>query len=136
MILQTVNVSIAASQVLGGAPVPRGTAVFTLTRADIDGGVVVPQQARVTLDQNGEAVAQLWPNARGTQGSQYRVELYAYGGELLFTGIATVPNQAVALHDVLTLTPATLDSAAASALAAQNAALAARTAANLILVGL
>lgn len=135
MALPTVAVAIATSILLGG-PLPLGRVEFELTRADVAGAIVVPQKQTVYLAADGTASVALWPTALGTQSSQYRVCVYSQEGQLQASGFATVPNAPCNLHDVLTLTPAALDSTTTSAIAAQAAVVNARSYANLVLVGL
>src|SRR4051794_37569734 len=115
MTLTTVPVSIIANQITG-APMALGSAHFELTGPDIDGSVVVPAGADVALDVNGLGTANLWPNARGVNGTQYRVLLSDASGNLQYSGLATVPASACALHAVLQVVapPKVSDAQAAS----------------------
>jgi hypothetical protein len=102
MPLTTVTVSIAAHLVVGNA-LPNGRVRFELTAPDVDGGIVVPQAASVSLDVNGEGSIALWPNSRGTQGTQYRVEIYDRKNRLQESALATVPQANCDLHDIIDL---------------------------------
>jgi hypothetical protein len=125
MPLTTVTVSIAAFQVIGSA-LPNGRVRFELTAADIDDGIVVPMATTVELAADGTGTVELWPNSRGTQGTQYRVMVYSQKGDLQEAALATVPETACNLHDILSLEPpASVDDAQAAALAAQAYAAAA-----------
>ncbi|MDB5966701.1 MAG: hypothetical protein JWQ72_3201 [Polaromonas sp.] len=135
MALPLIPVAIATQTILGAA-LANGYATFELTRADVYAGFVVPQQQTVQLAADGTGSAQFFPNVLCTQQTQYLVKLYSWQGVLQLTGYATLPNAPCNLHDVLTLTPATLDAATLTAIAAQAAAVAARSYANLVLVGL
>lgn len=119
MPISTVTVVISAHLITGG-PLPLGRVNFELTGIDIDSGFVAPAPTGVALDASGAGSIELWPNASGTQGTQYRVELVNAAGELQFTGLATVPATDCNLHDILSLqAPATVDDATAAKLAAQ-----------------
>lgn len=126
MPLTTVTVTIAAHLVVGSA-LPNGRVRFELTAPDVDGGIVVPQAASVSLDVNGEGSIELWPNSLGTQGTQYRVTVKSRnGGDLLYSGLATVPETNCNLHEIMSLAPpAVVDDAEAAATAAQASAAAA-----------
>jgi hypothetical protein len=100
MTVSTVTVSIAVSQITGVA-LPAGRVRFELTAADIDGAIVAPASTNVVLDASGNATAALWPNALGTQSTQYRVTISNSSGELQYNGLATIPNANCNLHDVL-----------------------------------
>lgn len=127
MPLTTVTVSIAALQVVGSA-LPYGRVRFELTAADIDDGIVVPMAQSVSLGADGTGTIELWPNSRGTQGTQYRVMIYSRSGDLQESELATVPETDCNLHDILELqAPAVVDDAQAAATAAQGYAAAAST---------
>lgn len=114
MPLTTVTVSIAALQVVGSA-LPYGRVRFELTAADVDGGIVVPMAASVTLGADGTGTIELWPNSRGTQGTQYRVMVYSRKGVLQDSALATVPTSDCNLHDILSLdAPAVVSNALVS----------------------
>lgn len=102
MTISTVTVSIAANMITGAA-LPYGRVVFELTAADIDASIIAPAPTTVTLDANGVGTIALWPNAAGTQGTQYRVTIYSQGGDLQFCGLATVPESNCNLYAVLNL---------------------------------
>lgn len=54
--------------------------VAKLTHADTDAGAVVPDRVvRGASDLAGECLLDLWPNARGTTGSQYQVSVIRNG---------------------------------------------------------
>lgn len=91
MITRTVNVLVEDQN---GVPYADAiiTAVLDRTDLDPDSGYVVPAQATFRSDVNGEAVMELWPNARGDQGSRYRVTATTTNGKLIFDVWATVPD--------------------------------------------
>jgi hypothetical protein len=129
MSLTTRTVSIATHLVLG-VPLPGGLVSFELTRPDVDAaGIVVPQPVDLVLDAQGAGALALWPNARGTQGSQYRVVIRSATGELQLSELATVPDVDCNLAGILALVPPTsVDDAEAAAVRAQAAAAAAAAA--------
>lgn len=104
MPLTTVTVSIEVAAITGG-PVPYGRVTFELTAPDFDGAVVAPEMTRVTLGADGTGSVDLWPNARGTEGTQYRVVITDKRGDLQLSGFATVPATDCDLHEVLSLPP-------------------------------
>lgn len=127
MPLTTVTVSISTQQVLGTA-LPRGRVTFRLTGPDVDGALVVPTAVSVRLDANGEGSVQLWPNSRGTNGTQYTVVVQSENGAQLQSAVATVPVTACNLHDIIGLSPpASVDTATAKAAAAAASASEAQT---------
>lgn len=91
MITRTVNVLVEDQN---GVPYADAiiTAVLDRTDLDPDSGYVVPAQATFRSDVNGEAVMELWPNARGDKGSRYRVTATTTNGKLIFDVWATVPD--------------------------------------------
>jgi hypothetical protein len=115
MNLTTVNVAIAV-QLLVGAPLPGGSVRFELTKADINGALVLPKAVCVALPADGSATtAQLWPNTLGTQGSQTKVTVLDQAGVEQFSGLATVPNFNCNLHDIITsIAPSTVTDAQAA----------------------
>lgn len=102
MTVSTVTVTIAAAMITG-ADLPRARVEFELTGVDINGAVIAPKSTSVTLDANGAGAIALWPNASGSQGTQYKVYIYDEGGALQFSGLATIPAINCNLHDVLNL---------------------------------
>lgn len=89
--LTTVNVTISLRRVVN-QPLQGGWAEFTLTRQDYDGPVTVPVTTEtVALPADGsDVVVALWPNTRGTQGSQYQVMLKDQAGAVHVSGLATI----------------------------------------------
>lgn len=122
MSLTTVAVSIQTFQITGEV-LPRAVVRFELTSPDVQAGVgiIAPDPVLMQLDDAGQGTVELWPNALGTQGTQYRVQVEDESGRAQFAGLATVPNSACNLHDTLSLSPpAVVDDAQAAALAAQG----------------
>jgi hypothetical protein len=116
----TVTVSILVSQITGEA-LANAVVAFALSGTDIDAGIIAKREREVILDENGEGTIDLWPNADGTQGTQYKVTIHAADGEFQYRGLATIPASNCNLHDVLNLdAPASVDDAEAAALAAQG----------------
>lgn len=102
MTLPTVAVSIAASLSSGTIPT-NATVTFALNGADIDtasGEIVVPDKTSHTLDANGDAVVYKWPNARGSQGTQYLVVIEDPSANYRISKYITIPDSAC---DLLTL---------------------------------
>lgn len=114
-----------------GDPLANTQVTVRLTKAEVDGNIIVPETVVVTTDALGLFSAPLWPNARGQAGSQYRVTVSNFtgvGSRKLFDRLMTVPDTGVAaLADILdTEAPDTKSvSAALRAAEAAEAALAA-----------
>lgn len=122
--LVTVPVFVVAKRA-DGSRVANARVRFSLTVLDVDGQLVVPHLFTGTTDDQGEATVDAWPNTRGVNGSQYRVEITGEG--LYCTGLATVPESPCNLHDILALQPPpAIDDAKAAAQTAQAAASRAR----------
>ena len=129
MTISTVTVSIAVNAITGVA-LPLARVRFALTGPDIDAGIVAPDPVTVTLDAGGLGTVLLFPNASGTQGTQYRVTITDQNGEMQFNGLATIPATNCNLHDVLNLAaPPVVSDAQTAATAAQGYAAAASVAA-------
>lgn len=121
MALTTVTVSIDIEQCVG-TPLPNARVSFELTGIDIDGALVVPQATSVTCNASGVGSIALWPNARGSQGTQYKVTVFDQNGGHQSSALATVPATNCNLHAILTTpAPATVSDAQAAANAAQAA---------------
>jgi len=73
-------------------PVPHAIGKAVLTSYEVDGGVIVPSVVDITADENGHFAVELWPNGRGSGGSQYIVKLY--------NGLVTVFNARIFVPDV------------------------------------
>lgn len=73
-----------------GTFVVGATVRAVLTVAETDDGLVVPGNITGVTDVNGEVTLNLWPNSRGVNGSQYRVEVS--GANLYFSGLVTIPE--------------------------------------------
>lgn len=73
-----------------GTAVADATVRAVLTVTETDDGLVVPASIEGVTDGSGEVTLNLWPNSRGINGSQYRVEIEA--GTLYFSGLVTVPE--------------------------------------------
>lgn len=102
MSLTTVQVAIATNMITGAA-LPLARVRIELSGIDIDGGIVTPSVVTLELNDAGTGVVALWPNARGSQGTQYRVTIYDRKNKLQFAGLATLPAADCNLHDALLL---------------------------------
>ncbi|MCG5512872.1 phage tail repeat domain-containing protein [Ectothiorhodospira shaposhnikovii] len=60
-----------------GKPIVGATIVASLTRVELDHGVVVPRKVSFVTDGAGMASMNLWPNSRGTGESRYRIEAFS-----------------------------------------------------------
>lgn len=88
-----------------GDPVEGATVVARLTKTDTDSAddIFVSKETYTELtDENGQAVFSLWPNTRGTTGSQYRFKAYGAEGQI-FNVLATVREQNDNLEDITAL---------------------------------
>ena len=99
-ITRSVNVTVkdSAGTVVEGARIQA-----VLNRADIDpvAGWIIPENTVEYSDSNGRAELDLWPNARGSKGSAYRVTATRKNGDLLFDVWAEIPDESpVFLADV------------------------------------
>ena len=108
---------------------PSGTAIdfaaisAELTDYETDGLLIVPTMVRGQTDATGTALLELWPNDRGTAGSQYRITA-TKSGALLLNVLATVPDgdsaTEIPLHTIITAqAPATVSDAQLAVLQAQ-----------------
>jgi hypothetical protein len=73
-----------------GTFVVGATVRAVLTVAETDDGLVVPDNIVGVTDAAGEVTLNLWPNSRGVNGSQYRVEVT--GPSLYFSGLISLPE--------------------------------------------
>lgn len=126
-----------------GSPCAGGRVTFRLSVREQYQGIVVPESTEATLDSNGSAVVNLFPNALGSNGSTYFVKAYNDGtegdGKKVMDTTCVVPNSPCSLHLILSETPyPSLDASAqalagaqaAAAIATSNAATATTQAAN------
>jgi hypothetical protein len=100
MSLTTVVVSVYAT-LTTGENLANGRVRLMLTSADVDGSVIAPTPIDALLDNNGFVNVNLWPNARGTQNSQYLASFYDSNGRHAMDVIATIPASNCNLHDHL-----------------------------------
>lgn len=94
MTLKTVPVTGTLYNADGSAAAGASVAA-TLTTVDTDGGIVVPGSVSTTADASGVFTLNLWPNARGVNGSQYLVRAQMPGalpGVLILNLRITVPD--------------------------------------------
>ncbi len=129
MSLKTVTVT-GTLRTPGGQPVAGAAVRADLTRQEIDDGIVVPTAVETITAADGTFALELWPNARGVAGSQYRVHsIQAY--VRLLDVLITVPDVDVptAIEQVIDQAPYPAVSAAQAAQqAAQQAAVLAQAA--------
>jgi hypothetical protein len=128
-----------------------GFVVFLLNVADIDGDTLLPRAVKAPLGANGEVSVDLWPNARGSAGSAYTVQVELYAAAESPRPFVTVPLGSIQVPEdttadlaaLLNLQPATpigqtvlaqvlaaRDDAAASSVAAETARLLSEAAAS------
>lgn len=75
---------------------------LTQAAVDPDHGVIVPETVALTPDADGSITVELWPNARGTATTQYRLWATAEGAEPIWEAFFSVPDTATAnLRDLL-----------------------------------
>ena len=122
MTLKTRKIRINATNP-DGTPAASAALQAELTSYEVDGGVIVPTLVRGQTDSTGTALIELWPNDRGTAGSQYRVKA-TKSGALLLNVLCTVPDGVYAtevlLESIITaIAPATVDDAQLAVLQAQ-----------------
>jgi hypothetical protein len=93
MALTTQPVTVQVSD-QNGAGISWALVTATLTRSDRDpdNGWVLPQLVSGTTDALGLLILTLWPNALGSDGSQYRFTADTSDGVRLFDVLATVPD--------------------------------------------
>lgn len=136
MTLPTVPVTCVAND-QGGNPVAGAQFTFELVRKGVNNrvsritelynGLVAPEVMEAIAGPDGTVVINLFPNALGVKGSQYRVTaINPDDGEMFLSGLATIPNAPTALHLVMELEPLPplndVQVAQAAALASANTA--------------
>lgn len=85
-----------------GEPAAFATVRFKLTQTDFLDGVVAPDEVRAVADQYGVATVEVFPNALGSVGSNYRVRATNFKtGRRFLDSLAYVPNEDCFLEDVL-----------------------------------
>lgn len=89
-----------------GSPAIDAKGTARLTHYETDNGIVVPSVVDIATAEDGTFAIELWPNARGQAGSQYRIEARV-GRTLLLNVLATVPDVEgpVALEDIINQAP-------------------------------
>lgn len=120
-----------------GSPLANTPVTIRLTKQDRDMDIVVPEIVNATTNANGLLALPLWPNERGSAGSQYRVTVKNFGGagdRRVFDRLMTVPDTGTAaLAEILDSDPPdtqSVSSALAAATRAEAAADAAATSAS------
>lgn len=58
-----------------GQPVPKARITMRLTTVERYCGIIVPRTVEAVTDKDGLAKLRVWPNARGTEGSEYLVTI-------------------------------------------------------------
>lgn len=98
---RTVEVTIIAIDQQG---IRMGLAAISITldRVDIDdaNGYVAPEQVDIEADASGVAKIRLWPNSRGTLGSQYEVKIVNPDTGKTTRVKAVIPDEDCFLHRV------------------------------------
>lgn len=112
--IPTVNVTARVYD-QSGKPVKGAVVTMRLTTTERYGGYLVPKEMRAETDYTGKAVLAVWPNALGTEKSEYRVHIkYPHNGceSSCFnsppgsvSGHAVVPNADCDLQNIMELTP-------------------------------
>ena len=99
MTLKTIPIVIALTSP-AGVPQVGATVSATLVKSatlvdafDVDAGVVVPQVVSANTDALGSATLNLWPNARGSQSTLYRIRAQ-FGAATLLSTYIVVPDSA------------------------------------------
>lgn len=97
----TVNVTVLAHDQKGN-PISGAEITLSLNQVDIDPlfGYIMPEEITVTADINGVAVVPMWPNSRGSMGSQYVVQILNPDTDAAMVVYATIPERDCYLHDV------------------------------------
>lgn len=112
MTIPQVNVSVDTYQ-LTGAALANATVRLTLTRPDIvaaTGEIVALGSGIIACDSSGQGSGPFFPNAAGTQGTQYLVEIFDAAGLQVFPAPgrqvpAVLPTSDCALHACLFMLP-------------------------------
>ena len=113
--LPTVNV-IARIRDQQGKPIQHAVVTMKLTTVERHAGYVVPREVRGETDINGKAVLSVWPNALGSESSEYSVTIrypdsasvsscdvrHRDSGRTI-KALVTVPNTDCDLHDIMEL---------------------------------
>jgi len=89
MPLVLIPVKVRATRA-NGSFVVGATVRAVLTVAETDDGMVVPDNIVGITNAAGEVTLNLWPNSRGVNGSQYRMEVT--GPSLYFSGLISLPE--------------------------------------------
>lgn len=101
MSIPTVNVAVRV-HLADGQPAQGAVVTAELDRPEVDGGYIVPRRFEGLLNDQGEAVLALWPNARGSTASRYAVTVRV-GAKQLLQVSAVVPQADVNLTDIAEL---------------------------------
>ena len=122
MTLKTRRVRINLEHADGG-PGSFAMVAAELTQYEVDGLLIVPSVVHAKTDFNGSVFLNLWPNSRGTTGSQYRIVALKNSAQLLSV-VVTVPDgdvqTEVLLESIITsIPPSTVSDAQLAVLQAQ-----------------
>lgn len=112
-----------------GNPAAGARVVFRLTVSEIYDGFVAPELVEATADAAGQCVVQLFPNALGSQASQYEVRAWNEDdGAKILDAFCSVPDTPCLLHEIVNLEPYPAVDQALQALISAQAALSSVTA--------
>lgn len=117
-----------------GEPIEGARVHARLTRPDTDAGAVVPSKAISGMtDEAGECLLDLWPNSRGTTGSQYEVTITRYASKVDSYLITVAESLSTVLVESIKSTPPypTVSAAQQALEAAQQAVIDASNASRL-----
>lgn len=120
-----------------GDPVAAARVRAELTQQEIDDGIVVPTAVETITAADGTFAIELWPNARGVKGSQYRISA-GHSRATVFDVLITVPDVEVpvAIETIIDQPPyPPIPAAQAAQQAAQEAAIRSETAAESVAGG-
>jgi hypothetical protein len=109
--IPVVRVAIRTASI-AGTGLPFARVVFNLARSDIvvgtDGAIVPAGQEIIICDENGDAEPSFFPNALGTNRTQYGIQIYDEQGQQVFPSeegkyaLTSIPNiDGVLLHSIL-----------------------------------
>ena len=91
-----------------GKPVGAAEVRMRLSTVERYGGYIVPREVTAITDGNGVAVLDVFPNALGSEGSEYVVRISFPNGQMrTIHANAVVPNSACNLQDIMELPAST-----------------------------
>ena len=98
----TVTVTATISDQNGG-PVEGAIITMVMDRSEVYGGIIVKESVSGTTNASGVATLSVFPNALGSNGSQYKVTIVT--PEQTIRSTAVVPNSNCNLHDIMQVPP-------------------------------